>query len=1273
MGSEDPLARLALATWERPLRLGRYDVRGRVGRGGMGTVYDAIDRDRGVRVAIKTFSAIDAAAGLRIKREFRAVADLAHPNLAAVYELAEDDGLWFFAMEYIDGVGFTRWARGASRTERTTPLFPVTRGDLDLDATTHDLAAGAAPTNLPERVEPSLPACTMTALRAALADLTRGLAALHDAGLRHGDVKPENVLVRADGRVVLVDFGLSVEVGGGRARRGPTAGTPIYMASEQLSGADVGPPADWYAVGTMLYEVLTGRLPFDAESLLDLYFQKAHHTPPSPRERLGEVPADLSDVCMALLQNTPERRPSGAELLRVFTGDEEARRRLARRPLRSMFVGRKRELRELEKAYGAARGWRPMVVHAIGPSGIGKSAMLRSFARGVEDIDGALVLRGRCYERESVPYNAFDGIVDELAEHLGQLSPAAVVPLLPPWIGELACVFPTLLAVPGVAERALPVDAGLEVVELRRRAWTGLRDLLAAIAHTRTVVVFIDDLHWADADSSQLLLRMTATASRARLLIVAGFRAEEAAANRALPDYFALRSQLIGEGRLIELGVGPLPAAEAELLARSTLRELGGQVSERRLRFLGEEASGVPFFIEELARFVAARDEHENEGGEISFDQAIRARVQALPAEQRALLEVAAMAGIPVPQSLLFVAAALEASALPSLLALRSASLVGWSGAGADDRVSVYHDRIRESVIAGLDQPGRVAWHLALGRAMAARHLAEPAAGWAFEAVRHLRAAGARLEDPIERLVAARLARDAGRQARQGAAFPLAFDCFARGLALLPPDAWEASYQLALDLHSGAAEAAYLEANWDEMEARCAAIKRHARTALDQIVAWQVEIDANIGRHEYIAALDAGLSALSLLGVELPSDPAQADVAAAFERALAELSKMTPETLSALPDVDDPTVAAAMRIQVRLAPGAFFGKPALLPIIACNLVQTSVKRGLTTATPYALALFGIVLNTVGMYPVAHAWGQCAVRLLERWPDRRLEAATRHVVFNLVCPWMEPLATILAPLREVWDIGRRTGDVEYASYAAHGYVHNAMYVGRPLAPLVEEALAIGAQMRALGQVNALHVHEPFEQLLRGLTGDLTRAPRLDDGDFDEEARLAAAAREGSRSGCFILHLTIGLARFYLGDRGEASAHFELARGFLDAAPSTWHIPILHQHAALAACAVGDPTLRAPAEASLAELRALAAHAPVNFAHRVRMVEAALARLDDDHARARALLAEARAAAVAGDWHGDVALVDELAGDVARARDEYAAWGATAVADRLARSS
>src|SRR5438874_8856901 len=113
---DELLARLAASTPAHPVALGRYDVIGRLGQGGMGTVFDAIDRARGTPVALKTLSEVDAAAAVRLKREFRAVADLAHPNLATVYELAEDQGLWFFAMERIDGVGFRRWARGPSTT-----------------------------------------------------------------------------------------------------------------------------------------------------------------------------------------------------------------------------------------------------------------------------------------------------------------------------------------------------------------------------------------------------------------------------------------------------------------------------------------------------------------------------------------------------------------------------------------------------------------------------------------------------------------------------------------------------------------------------------------------------------------------------------------------------------------------------------------------------------------------------------------------------------------------------------------------------------------------------------------------------------------------------------------------------------------------------------------------------------------------------------------------------------------------------------------------------
>ena len=1289
---EGVLSRLEEATPERPVTLGRYDVVGRLGRGGMGTVYEALDRERKTRVALKALLAVDAAGGVQIKREFRTVADLAHPNLAPVYELACEEGLWFFAMERIDGEDLRRWARrgeAVPRSNATTAASSPARTELPTlpEQSSRDNDP-SAPRPDSERGRASLPRRTMAAIREAFAELVNGIGALHDAGLWHGDIKPGNVLVAGDGRVVVVDFGLARPVSEPKKPRGPTSGTPTYMSPEQLVGGDVGPASDWYAVGTMLYELLTGRLPFgggEGASHVELYIRKTLQTAAAPRELLPEVPLDLSEVCMRLLRSDPALRPTRQELAAIFSGKEAPATAAGERVVRSVFVGREHELRQLEQAYERAGSGRCIVAHVHGPSGIGKSAIVRSFLAGVKDVDGAEVLRGRCYERESVPYKAFDGIVDELSARLLEMG-AEIETILPAWVGELAHAFPALATVPAIAARAARVPP-LDAKELRRRAWTALRQLLEVLARERAVVLWIDDLQWADNDSARLLESLVKDARRAPLLVVASYRSAEAEKNETLAAYFDAVRGLGTQGDLANVPVGALSRAEAEQLARSTLEGLGLEgASAARANALASEAAGIPFFIEELARFVATKGRAGAHTG-ASLDDAIAARLQALPAEQRALVEVVAVAGNPVAQSLVFEAAGLDADSLPSLLALRSGSMLSSTGPGVDDLVSAYHDRIREAVLGTLEPEVRRARHLALGRALVARHASGAPGPWVFDAVRHLGGAGAALTDPAERLAAAQLHLQAGRAARKAAAFPLAFTCFEGGIALLPGGAWSAEYDLTLALHTGAAETAYLSAEWDVLDRRVAEVKAHGRTAMDQLVAWEVQIDALAGRHEYVEAVEIAMQALELLGVRLPRNPGDAEIGAAFQKALEGLTRVGPERLAAMPDVEDPQVAAAMRVQVRVSPAAYFGMPKLLPIIAANLVSTSVERGLTTATPYALALFGIVLNTVGMFPVSHAWGQIAVRLVDRWEDRSLEAATRHVVFNLVCAWMVPLRSILAPLREVFDIGRRTGDLEYASYAAHGYTHNAMYAGLPLAPLLAEARELGEQMRALGQVNAVHVHAPFEQLLKCWTGESPDPSRLNDATFDEGALLAQAAAEGSRSGILVLRLAMGLARFHFGRARDASACFEIARQHLDAGPSVWHIPILHQFAVLAGCAAWDElgdderaALRPKMTESVEALRALAGHAPFNFAHRVSLVEGALRRIDGDTNGAFSRLVEAAEQARECDWVSDIALARELASTCQRspgakrasleaARDAYAAWGAAAKVAQL----
>ncbi|MBI2378511.1 MAG: AAA family ATPase [Deltaproteobacteria bacterium] len=1291
------------ATPEKAVRLGRYSVVGTLGVGGMGDVFEAIDEEHGGRVALKTLRELDPDRLLLFKNEFRAVAGLFHPNLVPLYELSLHEGLWFFTMERVEGIPLPVWLRRSTDDSDKSPrtsyegstILPSPGGtDTDVALAT---TAPARPRNL--GLPPitgvdsesgghtsSVPGCDLSRLESALAQLLDALEHLHAHGVVHQDLKPNNVIVEPSGVLRLLDFGLVTAIGQRtRLRReNSVIGTPAYMSPEQWGGRPATPASDLFSLGCVIFQSLTGQVPFPHRSA-------SAGEPPRVERLVRGVPSELAEICWRLLRSNPDSRPSIREIREALrlgprgSAEGSRSRLLAMTPSGSFqtgqFVGRAAERDTLLRAAAQARGGANVVVQVTGFSGVGKSALVRSVLDELRSDGSHLVLRGRCYERESVPYKAFDGMMDDLALRLASCSAEEQAAILPYWFKELTAVFPALSRVP--APRT-PGPAATSAIELKRRVLGALCELIARMAARHPIALEIDDLQWADDDSVGLLSQLLATQPRG-LLSILEVRPEEASSNPKVAAYLE-RVLALPLDASVRIPLGPLDRPDAEHLARRALHALG--LEESLAPKIASESAGIPYFLEELAHSVARHPVPTTSLA--TLDQALMERVGALPELERALVEVLAVANNPIPLATACRAAGLAGSALQTLRKVHRGHFIQTAGMRADDLVTIYHDRMRESVLSHLPAERAALHHLALGRALTERLEGEPELR-IFDAVRHLGAAAFLVTDPAERSSAALLHLQAGCVARKAAAFPLAFQCFEAGITFLAPEAFETEYECWLGLHVGAAEAAYLSSEWATMERRIAEVKAKARTLLDQLTVFEVQIDACAGRHRYPEAIQAGLQALELFGVHLPATPTEAEVSAAFQEALAGLNQITPEGLAALPDAQDPEVVAAMRIQVRLSPAAYFARPMLLPLIACNLISTSIERGLSPATPNALALFGIILNAAELFPISHVWGELAIRLIDRWEDRSLEAATRHVVFNLVCTWMRPLSTVLASSLEVFDIGRRTGDLEYGSYAAHTYVYLALYCGRPLGPLLEEALQLGRQMRALGQINAVHVHEPFEQLLKCLTGAKANPWSLDDAEFQEKRMDGVAEAEGSRSGLFILRKVMGMARFYAGRPKEASRILESARPYMDAAPSCWLIPVFHQFAAMAALdAWGELSSGERAEVgpkiedSVGALRRLAKHSSVNFAHRVSLLEGELARVSGDPSRAiesfRLSLEQAKEA----NWVSDMALAherlascysltgkeDQAAAERQMARDIYGRWGARTLADRLA---
>ncbi len=781
---------MAVAPDNLPFPAGdRFELIALRGSGGMGVVYEVLDRQRQVRVALKAVRHAGARQLLRLKNEFRALRDLSHPNLIRLGELFEDEGKWFFTMELVDGVDFREWTRpvgalavAAAGTGTTTiqaleaPQHVGRRDELGTDDT-RAMPLRPAPNRPLTAVDvlarssrvAQAPGFDEARLRSALRQLAAGVAALHRAGMVHRDIKPSNVLVEADGRLVLLDFGVVAELrerpDEGNERE--VVGTWAYMPSEQAAGRDPSPAADWYSVGVMLFEALTGELPFSADEA-GLHLKAALEAPSPSALTLG-VPADLETACVRLLAREPAARPTGDQVLALLgleagtAGGGAAYE--GREPPALPYVGRGAELSMLRGAYERSRAGEPGVVLVCGESGMGKSALVARFLDELADAEQPpLVLEARCDAREIVPYNAFDGIVDRLARTLTRMAPEQVAALVPPGADALLRVFPVLA---GVEALEGATRTGRRTSDERGAAFTALAELLRRLAALRPLVLTIDDVHWADADSRALFTELMNGRQAPPLLLVA--------TARGLPG--DPPPAALGEVRtpvqLVQLA--PLEPADAERLARAAFASLppGSTLDPSAI---AREAAGHPMFVTELARFTSGSGE---DGHPLLLDEVLWRRIEALDVGGRRLLELVCLAAAPLSRTAAAAAAGIAPAELSEQLAeLARARLLRVLGGRDLDAIEPYHDRVREAVAARLDEHERKGLHRRLARVLDTRSAAPELLAY------HLIGAG-------DHTRAASMALLASRRAQAALAFERAAEWLTTALSLAPPEPTE--------------------------------------------------------------------------------------------------------------------------------------------------------------------------------------------------------------------------------------------------------------------------------------------------------------------------------------------------------------------------------------------------------------------------------------------------------------------------------------------------
>jgi hypothetical protein len=464
----------------------------------MGVVHRAFDSARGGDVALKAINVSRPDDLYRLKREFRLLADLSHPNLVQLHELFVYENSAFFTMELLFGTDFCRFVRGPGRDVRKA------------------------------RSQGAPPSCNYALLRMAALQLASALSTVHVAGKLHRDVKPSNILVTAAGRVVLFDFGLAASLcpqGSKTKGAGVLLGTRGYIAPEQARGEALSTAADWYSFGVTLFEAATGRLPFEdgyKSFLADRDAEVHGHI----SRFLSDAPSDLDDLIASLLSPVPQRRPTEAEILGML----DDRRCSANIPRSNPPTPRARVTAADSVDPGLAQALEglklrgPSILHVRGEDRADTTELARRAVREAEKL-GALVLRGRCRPEEKVPFKALDEVVDDLSHVLEHMPYRDLISVLPPGVAALPRLFPVLGRLEAASDLIFVTRPEREDAAIRR-ARGAFKELVAGLAERKPLVIWIDQVEKGDRLSGELLADLLVPPDTQPILLVLSYRSD---------------------------------------------------------------------------------------------------------------------------------------------------------------------------------------------------------------------------------------------------------------------------------------------------------------------------------------------------------------------------------------------------------------------------------------------------------------------------------------------------------------------------------------------------------------------------------------------------------------------------------------------------------------------------------------------------------------------------------------------------------------------------
>lgn len=1126
-------------------------------------------------------------------------------------------------------------------------------------------------------------------------DISSAIACMHKENIFHRRIHPANILIeQSTNKVYLIDFALAIK--GNVFEEDITTFSEKeieslkYIAPEQTGRINhaIDQRADLYSMGLIFYRLFTGQLPFDSEARLELLYANIAKTPESPSHLNPQIPEVISDLIMKLLSKNAEDRYQSAfgvkadleKCLQQFNVNAKiddlkkegftiaALDFSGKLNFTNNLYGREKELKKLDELYEDCTRGQKKILLIAGNSGSGKSSLVEELKKSVLQKKG-IFLKGKFEQISSeTPYTTLVQTFNELV----QLILAGDKAFKAKWIkkitdaignsGKILTQFmPGIEALIGKQGEATELT-GLEAQN--RFNYEYLRFFKSIADKDSPLVLFVDDLQWADHSSLNLFKTILESRDLGYAMLVSSYRKNEVTHDHPLFK------------RLIELKNDNVPFEEIELddlsyqdvylLVSETLLTKQENISILS-QIVFTKTKGNPFYVKQFLKSIYDEGllhfDFDSFQWKFNSDLILQMNVSGnvvelmtsfllkLPEDTLDLLKTASTIGTGFTKRNLSVIKQMSERKIESLLNL---SVTEGLIIVSDEGYKFGHDRIQQAVYSLISEDDKAKMHLLNGQRLTASYNESELDEKLFDLIKQWNLGADKIVTKKEKDNLAKLNLRAGKKAITSTAFIQALSYFEKGLKSLDEKDWDTQYNFILELTTHSADAAYLSGEYEKVDLYVNKILKHSQSLIDSVRAYEIAIKKLIAQNQHFEAVKQGLDILKKLNIHLPLKPTKFAVLKDLVRIKFLLRNKSMDYYNNLPEMKDPEKSAAMRILSDISSASFFAVPDLVPLLAFKMIRLTIRYGLSRKSPFSFVAYGYILSVfLNDIDKGIRFGEIALHLAKKIHADELVASIIATNNLFLVHRRTPITETIPDLEKAFTSGLESGDNEYSSYAAHNIIYQLYIMGYPLSDLARRAETLELKIEKFQQDLTLKRLRLFHQSILNLIEEKEHPDIISGEIFDETEMDIADVSKSNEIYFHNLYLQkLHLALVFNLD-ANAAKYVPVVEKYQESVKGTTLYPLFYFYRSLLITDISSnsttkKSVLKQVKKDIGEIKKYEKYCPADYQHKIFLLEAESKYLEGNNEEAKILYDKALKAATQTNISSDLAYAWERAG-------------------------